>query len=376
MRIVLLGGGHAHVAALRALGRRAVPGASLLLLSRAPDSLYSGMLPGLIRRDHAVADARMAPARLAAHAGATFLQGEAVGVDLSRRIVACSDGREIGFDILSLDLGGVSTPLPDTLPLRPIEGLPARIAALEAEPPGPAPVLVAGGGPAGVELALALAWRWRGGARRVALLTRGAAVLPEAPRGARSRALRALAEAGVAVRCGAAVEAAGPGAVRLADGTRLATAATLWATGAAAPPWLAGTGLAVDADGCVRVDAALRSVSHPFVLAAGDCAASDRSPRPKGGVWAVRAGPPLAATLRAMAQGRPPPAWVPQRRALTIVGLGGGRALAWRGGWWAAGRLPWHWKTWLDRQWMRGAAGGAGHGARTRWTVSLLYRND
>ena len=54
--------------------------------------------------------------------------------------------------------------------------------------------------------------------------------------------------------------------------------------------------------------------------------------RPKAGVWAVRAGAPLAANLRRAARGQTLRRWRPQSDALAILGLGDGRALAWRNG--------------------------------------------
>ena len=121
----------------------------------------------------------------------------------------------------------------------------------------------------------------------------------------------------------------------------------------AGPAFLAASGLDCDAVGCVRVDATLRSVSHDFVFAAGDCAAIEGNPRPKAGVWAVRAGAPLAANLRRAARGRTLRRWRPQSDALAIVGLGDGRALAWRNGVAVSGRAVWRWKDWIDRRWMR-----------------------
>jgi selenide,water dikinase len=107
----------------------------------------------------------------------------------------------------------------------------------------------------------------------------------------------------------------------------------------------------------VRVDAALRSVSHPNVFAAGDCAAFD-PPRPKAGVWAVRAGPMLARNLRRAATALPLRPWRPSSFGLTIVGLGDSHAVAWRGrfvlgGLGLSGRVAWWWKNWLDRRWLR-----------------------
>ncbi len=142
-----------------------------------------------------------------------------------------------------------------------------------------------------------------------------------------------------------------PGAVRLADGGSIAAAEAIWATGAVAAPFLAASGLACDEAGCVRVGAELRSLSHSFVFAAGDCASLD-PPRPKAGVWAVRAGPPLAENIRRAIAGRPLRPWRPQARALAILGLGGGRALAWRSGLSLHGRVAWLWKDRLDRRWV------------------------
>ena len=143
------------------------------------------------------------------------------------------------------------------------------------------------------------------------------------------------------------------GRLALSDGSFLEVATALWATGVVGPAILAASGLACDAAGCVRVDATLRSISHAFVFAAGDCAAIEGNPRPKAGVWAVRAGAPLAANLRRAARGRPLRRWRPQSDALAILGLGDGRALAWRNGVAVSGRPVWRWKDWIDRRWMR-----------------------
>ena len=89
------------------------------------------------------------------------------------------------------------------------------------------------------------------------------------------------------------------------------------------------------------------------MFAAGDCAALDRRALPKAGVWAVRAGMPLAENLARAATDKALRPWKPQHEALVILGLGGGRALAWRNGAALWGGLVWRWKDWIDRRWMR-----------------------
>jgi NADH dehydrogenase FAD-containing subunit len=133
----------------------------------------------------------------------------------------------------------------------------------------------------------------------------------------------------------------------------------LWATGAQAHEWLTDDerrgGLAVSADGFVRVDTCLRSVSHPNVLAAGDCAHWDSAGAPaagglpKAGVFAVRMGPLLLHNLRAALSAGEPRPYRPQRDFLVLLSTGDGRAIASRNGLSAEGRWVGRWKHRIDQ---------------------------
>ncbi|MBA0050312.1 oxidoreductase [Streptomyces sp. AJS327] len=79
------------------------------------------------------------------------------------------------------------------------------------------------------------------------------------------------AEWGAELRTGTAVAAVEPGAVLLADGTRIPADAVVLGVGARpATGWLAGSGLELDGHGALRGDAFLRT-SAPGVYAVGDC---------------------------------------------------------------------------------------------------------
>src|SRR5271166_5588085 len=232
--VVLLGGGHAHLAALRRFADRRPPGLRLTVISRSAHTLYSGMVAGVLRGDYAPEAAFVALAPLAAAAGARLVVAEALGIDPEGRV--------------HLHRARADATL----------GADGRIA-------------VVGAGPAGVELALALAHRFPP-PRRVALVGDGPEPLADAPALARRAARRALVDAGVELVSGVAAETFRAGLLELSDGSTLQAGALVWATATRGPALLRDSGLACDADGCVLVDRSLRSVSHLRVFAAGDCA--------------------------------------------------------------------------------------------------------
>ncbi len=368
--VVLVGAGHAHVAVLRAFGMRPVPGVRLTLITREVDTPYSGMLPGHVAGLYDEDDILIDTGPLARVAGARRYQDEAVGLDLAARLVVCRDRPPVPYDILSLDIGsrpntgGVPGAAEHALPVKPIDGFLPRFAALRSRVlEGRARhVLQVGAGAGGVELLLAAERRLRqdlaaaGGdpaALRFTLLAAGEDVLAGFPARFRARFRAVLAARGIAVETGARVAAVEAGGVTLADGRRIAADEVLWTTQAAPAAWLAGTGLALDERGFLRVDAALRATGREEVFAAGDTVAFDPRPIPRSGVYAVRAGPVLAANIRATLTGERLRPYRPQRDALYLVSTGGRHAIGTRNGLVVEGDWVWRWKDRIDRRFMR-----------------------
>jgi NADH:ubiquinone reductase (H+-translocating) len=90
---------------------------------------------------------------------------------------------------------------------------------------------------------------------------------------ARSYLNGALLRLGVESRSGELITKVLPDAVELAGGELVQSDVCMWTTGFWASPLAAESGFCVDERGRVVVDAALRSVSHPSVIAIGDAAA-------------------------------------------------------------------------------------------------------
>ncbi|GIS13353.1 MAG: hypothetical protein CM15mP115_25040 [Alphaproteobacteria bacterium] len=130
------------------------------------------------------------------------------------------------------------------------------------------------------------------------------------------------------MRCGHPVSHIEANRLHLDNGDAHEFDACFLVTAVAPPAWLRQTGLELDAAGFIAVDPTLQSRSHPNIFAAGDIATIVGSPRPKAGVYAVRAGPVLADNIRRFVAGRRPKPWKPQRRALAILGTADGRSVA------------------------------------------------
>jgi NADH dehydrogenase FAD-containing subunit len=88
------------------------------------------------------------------------------------------------------------------------------------------------------------------------------------------------------------------------------------------------------------------------VFGAGDCVNELGHPLPKAGVFAVRAGPVLAANLRAALDAKPLQPHLPKKRFLALVSTGDRNAVAaWNGFSWSGGWV-WRWKDRIDRAWI------------------------
>jgi selenide,water dikinase len=368
--LVLVGGGHSHVAVLKSFGMRPMPGVRLTLIARDVQTPYSGMLPGFIAGHYSYEACHIDLAPLAAFAGARLYHAEAIGIDLETKRVRCADRPPVAYDVLSLDIGSrpkqidVIGAAEHATPVKPIDGFAARWERILTRVTKDARALrigVIGGGAGGVELALAMQHRLRGLLMEMGqspdrlhfVLVTAATLLPTHNAAVARIFTRVLAERNVELHLDSEAVAVEPNRVRCIGGASIALDEILWVTQAGAAPWLSASGLACDADGFVRVRDTLQSITDPDIFAAGDVAAVENHPRPKAGVFAVRQGKPLIRNLRLALAGERPKPFAPQAQFLSLISTGDRYAVASRGRWAAEGRWLWTLKDWIDRRFMR-----------------------
>ena len=364
--LVLIGGGHSHLFVLRQLAMNPPRRARITLVARDLHTPYSGMLPGYIAGHYSHDETHIDLLPLARQAGARVIHGEVDAIDCDAGQVSIKGRPPLDYDLLSINIG--SRPMiPDggdgqyQIAVKPVDRFISSWQQIERrllESDGELRLAIVGGGAGGVELALSLQHR---AARlehcrarlKVSIVTDADCLLRGHNRRVREHFERILQKRSIAIHYRHAVH--GYDGVNLQGdfSSPLAADAVIWVTSASPAGWLGDSGLALDDDGFIRVNACLQSVSHEQVFAAGDIAAVSGYPRPKSGVFAVRQGLPLAHNLQRRLAGKTLKPFTPQTRFLSLISTGDRNAVASRGRWALQGRWCWWFKDRIDRKFIR-----------------------
>lgn len=369
--LVLLGAGHAHLHVLHSLAQSRPAGLNITVIAPYPRQLYSGMVPGFVAGHYTLDECVIPLQGLLPGCGARYIPSSSVAIDADSKTVTLANGQTVAYDWLSLNTGPVmdrekiEAQMPGArehaLFVRPMEAfsqLWPRVADMARQQP--LHLAVVGAGAAGLELAMATAYALNGPSyapgSRVTLVTGGPAPAANYSAGVQRRVVKALQRLRIDVLPDACVGVSA-GEIMLASGERLACDAPLLAVGAQAPAWLAGSGLSLDEAGFVAVNSFQQSTSHPNVFAVGDVASRVDAPHARSGVYAVRAGPPLLANLRAAIKGQALTPYLPQKRTLNLLSCGGRYAIGVWGEISFEGAWVWRWKDRIDRQFVATYAG-------------------
>ncbi len=159
-RLVLVGGGHAHLYSLKHADQLKDSGAEVMLISLDRFHYYSGMGPGMLSRIYQPDEIRFAIQALVESRSGIFRKGKVTFIDANNRTLILESGERLPYDLVSFNVGShvPMNLIPDAedeaFAVKPIENLERlRESILEKIKKGEPRILVIGGGPAGVELA-------------------------------------------------------------------------------------------------------------------------------------------------------------------------------------------------------------------------------
>ena len=359
-RIVLVGGGHAHLFTLARLPELIRQGASITLVTDNRYQTYSGMAPGILSGSNLPEELRFDLPALAQQGGGACVVERAVSLEPKRRLLFLASGPPLPYDLISFNIGSTlsvpESPLPDTVtPVKPFANLllfQERVKNLLAK--GIPRLVIIGGGAAGVELAgnLERLVRHEGGRGYVTVVT-GGRILERFPHGAGELARQSLEARNIQVMEGRRVVRAVDGGALLDNGELLPFQEALLATGIAPPPLFRSSALPVAEDGSLLVTDTLQCGEYPEILGGGDCISLTGRRLERVGLHAVREAPVIYANLTALLTGKRLIRFTPQSRYLQLLNLGDGTALFIRGNMVYRGKSALFLTEYLDSSFMR-----------------------
>ena len=348
--VVLLGSGHAHLEVLKALTTEEIAKHRFLLISPSRQTYYSGLIPRLIIGEIEERNLKINSADFAESKGFQFVQDDVQSVDQIKKAVFLKSGDKVGFDLLSINIGGTPTLIPSDSPfntvyLRPFEEfIPKwreiqRICSACVKPR----FVVVGGGAAAVEVAASLRIRLnRNQAKNseVHLVSKGSRLCENYSEKISEQIKLSLMRSGIRIHLNEPVSQVHQKSIKLNQGGDLEFDSIFIVTPTQPSKIFAG-----------KVDSKLRLSSCIFAVGDGTQMA-DYPDLPRSGVIAVHQGRHLVESIRNSLVDLEPSDFKIKNKQLNILITGEKSArLVW-GSLSFEGKWPLRLKNWIDQRYM------------------------
>jgi NADH dehydrogenase FAD-containing subunit len=361
-RLVVAGGGHAHMMLLARIGDFIDSGCEVTVVGPSEHHYYSGMGPGLLGGTYQPEEVRFATRLVTEKLGGSFVKAKVREINPDRKFVSLDSGEQIPYDYLSCNLGSqvpqemVNGPLDDVFLVKPIERLlEAQRRILELGVSRTVKIGVVGGGPSAVEIGGNIWHLGRTPGLRPVEVTifAGRKLMPDHPEGVRRRAIRSLQQRRITILEGIRVTSVQTGQITADDDTEYDCDLIFIAVGVKPSRVFGDSGIDCGPDGGMTVNRYLQSLSYEDIFGGGDCIHFADQPLDKVGVYAVRQNPILVHNLLASITGRPLKPFDPGGSYLLIFNLGNRTGILYKWSILFGGRLAFMIKDYIDRKFMR-----------------------
>jgi NADH dehydrogenase FAD-containing subunit len=362
-KLVLAGGGHAHMMLLANLGNIVAKGHEVTVVQPSDFHYYSGMGPGMLSTFYSPDDIRFNTRFVVERQGAEFIKAKATEIDTQNNTLQTDSGTSIHYDVLSCNVGSF-------VPFNKIEGSAQNIYSakpierlLEAQRSiidccnnnNSVSISVIGGGPAAVEIAgNAFHLAKTTGCKNIKVhLFAGKKMMSDFSTSIQKIIRRSFQRRGISIDESAYVEKIIDGKIVLENGQQHDADVIFLATGVKPSPIFAASAMATGPDGGLPVNSFLQSTEHANIFGGGDCIYYTPKPLAKVGVYAVRENPVLLGNILASLEGSPLKEFDPGGNYLLIFNLGEKWGALQKGPLVWGGKFSFSVKDYIDRKFMR-----------------------
>ena len=361
-RLVLIGGGHAHMITLSKLETFINKGYQVTVIQPSDHHYYSGMGPGMLGGTYEPDDIRFATKRLVENKGGRFVKAHADYIDPQEQIVHLVESREkVNYDILSCNAGSyvpkdIVTGNGNVFTAKPIEELySAKNTILEKLQEKTAIIAVLGSGPAAVEIAgnIHQLCKRRAAHQPQIQLFGGRTFMSGRPPRVQKLVRRLLLRKGIEIIEDGYVKSVVDGLVTLENDTHHTADIIFPAIGVRPSKIFSRSGLDVGSDGGLKVNEFLQSTSQSNIFGGGDCIYFADNPLDKVGVYAVRQNQVLYDNLMAALEKKPLQTFAPGGDYLLIYNLGDGEGVLSKWSITFSGRLAFILKDYIDKKFIK-----------------------
>ncbi|GGD01351.1 pyridine nucleotide-disulfide oxidoreductase [Thalassobacillus devorans] len=324
-KVILVGGGHAHLHLIRSLMDEHDDHVEVLLISRSSHQVYSPMLPGfaegIYTRDQVLINLRT----LCAKAGVPFIQREAAYINTRQRKLVCKDGAVYPFDILSMDMG-VDNSSSYTKEKRNKNS--DMLDTIESLRDSYYPLIV-GEGLIEVELALAIqSYKQHNSKKGHVRLLGESRLLPAESNWTYQKVVRILNSRGVQTWENEAVQEVQENYIRTNKKNKVRFTDLFWHGHTVPSKLFLASNLPIDDNGFVKTIATLQVKEHPYLFAVGDSTIMGKEvKRSESETNAAREGELLWENICHYLHGTELGSFHPQKRSYSVLSTGNGEGL-------------------------------------------------
>lgn len=361
-KLVLAGGGHAHMMLLAHINDIVADGHQVTVIQPSDFHYYSGMGPGMLSTHYVANDIRFNTRFVVERQGGIFIKDKVVKIEPNQQTIFTGSGQAIPYDVLSCNVGSfvpfdkIDGNRDNIFSVKPIERLQeAQQKIISLGDKNSISIGVIGGGPAAIEIAgnanhLA---RTTGSKNINVRLFAGRKVMKDFSKPIRKIVRRTFRQNGITIDESGYIDKIINGSIISSNGSSYSPDIIFLATGVRPSPLFGDSGIATGPDGGLLVNKYLQSPDFENIFGGGDCIHFSPQPLAKVGVYAVRQNPILLKNILAALNETAMEEFDPGGSYLLIFNLGKGIGALQKGPLIWGGKSAFFIKDYIDKKFMQ-----------------------